>query len=99
MDKDSIKKQMDDAKTAAEHEAIISNYLSTGYLNRDEAIKKYKDFNNDHPEYYFPMRVTTISAGTTALIDDVPDNIIVGNLNQQLIYLTGKNLLEDMKNG
>lgn len=99
MNNDSIKNQTDDAKTAAEHEFIILKYQKTRYLDREDAIKKYKDFNTNHPEYYLPMRTNTISKGTAVLIDEVSNDTIVDNLNQQLRYLISKNLLEDMKNG
>lgn len=90
-----VKKEKDDVKTATEHAEIILRYQQTGYLDRDDAIKKYKEFNNDHPDYYGPMRVATVSAGTAVYIEDerIPDSVIVGNLNQQFLWLTEKNLL------
>ena len=33
-----------DLKTIAEHTQIISHYQNTGYLDREDAIKKYKKF-------------------------------------------------------
>ena len=32
----------DDAKTIAEHSRLILTYRQTGFLNREEAIRKYK---------------------------------------------------------
>ena len=92
-----IKEVKDDATTIAEYMAIIMRYMQTGWLDRDDAIKKYNDFNNDHPDYYISLRAATISAGTAAKIDEVSADVIVGNLNQQLLYLTGKNLLEEQE--
>lgn len=88
------KENIDDLKTAAEHEAIILRFQQTGYLDRDDAIKKYKEFNDNHPEYYMAMSVATQAAGTAAYIGDVPDEVIVKNLKDQLLYLAGKKLSE-----
>lgn len=93
-----IKKTKDDATTIAEHSVIISQYKQTGYLDRDDAIKKYREFNDNHPDYFIPMRSITISAGTAANIEDVPNEVIVGNLEKQLFYLTGKNFLGERNN-
>lgn len=93
-----IKDKKDDATTIAEHEAIILHYRQTGYLlDHDDAVRKYKEFNDNHPEYYNPMMTIAIQNGTAVRIDDrnIPDEVIIGNMNQQLFYLTGKNLLEE----
>ena len=47
----SYEQIFDDAKTMVVHQRIITTYQATGQLDRDDAIKKYKDFNNSHPEY------------------------------------------------
>lgn len=93
-----IKKTKDDATTIAEHSAILLHYRQTGYLDRDDAVRKYKEFNDSHREYYLAMTATANRSGTLVQIDgkDISDEIIIGNLNQQLLYLTGKNLLEDL---
>lgn len=94
--KDSIdvKKAKDDATTIAEHSAILLHYKQTGYLDRDDAIKKYREFNNNHPDYYVDMRTVTVVTGTAAYIGDVPNDVLVMNLDAQLFYLTGKKILE-----
>lgn len=94
-----IKKTKDDGTTIAEHMAILLQYKQTGYLDRNDAIKKYKEFNDNHLDYYIPMRATTISTGTAANIEDVPNEVIVKNLGDQLFYLTGKSFLEEWNNG
>ncbi len=91
-----IKKTKDDAITIAEHSAILLHYKQTGHLERSDAIKKYKEFNDNHPEYYLAMKAVATQNGTAVQID-IPDEVIIGNLNQQLLYLTGKNLLEELK--
>ena len=60
----SAEKTKHDATTALEHEAIILRFQQTGCLDREDAIKKYKEFNDDHPEYYMAMSVATKAAGT-----------------------------------
>lgn len=93
------KKLMDDVKTAAEHEAVILKFLKTGELDRDDAIKKYNSFNSAHPEYYIGMAASATVSGSAVPIDTAPNNVIVGNLQAQLLYLSGKNMLEGMRNG
>lgn len=92
-----IKKTKDDATTIAEHTAILLRYQQTGYLDKDDAIEKYEEFNENHKEYYCAMSIQAAYRGTVMQIRDprIPCEVIVGNLNQQLFYLTGKNLLED----
>lgn len=92
----SAKKTKDDATTIAEHSAILLHYKQTGCLDRDDAIKKYREFNDNHPDYYVAMRAATVSAGTAAHIGDVPNDVLVMNLDSQLFYLTGKKVLEDL---
>lgn len=96
---DAERKKADDVKTAAEHEAIILKYQQTGILDRDDAIKKYNDFNTNHPEYYTSMTITAMVSGSAVPIDRTPDNVIVGNLQAQLTYLIGKKITEDKGNG
>lgn len=99
MNNESERKQVDDAKTAAEHEAIILRYQRTGELDRADAIKKYRDFNGTHPDYYVSMTAMSSAAGTSAPIGSLPDNVIVDNLQAQLAYLAGKKITEDRNNG
>ena len=91
--------QTDEKQTAAEHEAIILHYLNTGELDRDDAIKKYKNFNYTHSEYYTGISVAAAATNSLCPIENLPNNVIVDNLNAQLLYLTGKNLLDNQSNG
>ena len=68
-------------------------------MDRADAIKKYKDFNDAHPDYYVSMAAVTTISGSAGLIDNAPDNVIVGNLQAQLVYLTGKKITEGRNNG
>lgn len=90
----NAKEAKDDLTTIAEHSAILLRYKQTGYLDRDDAIKKYREFNDNHPDYYVAMRVATVSAGAAAYIGDVPNDVLVMNLDDQLFYLTGKKMLD-----
>lgn len=99
MNNESERKQVDDTKTAAEHESIILRYQRTGELDRADAIRRYKDFNDAHPDYYVSMATITTISGGAGLIDNAPDNVIVGNLQAQLVYLAGKKITEDRNNG
>lgn len=85
--------QADDLKTALEHEQIILNYLKTGLIDREHAIKKYSDFNASHPTYYTMINLSGAVNQNIAPLNQLSDNDIVVNLNQQLIFLSGKNLL------
>ncbi len=96
---DAERKKIDGAKTAAEHESIILKYQQTGILDRDDAIKKYNDFNTNYPEYYINMMVTASASESAVPIDRMPNNVIVGNLQAQLLYLTGKKITEGRNNG
>ena len=62
-------------------------------------LKKYKDFNDAHPDYYVSMTAVTTISGSAELIDNAPDNVIAGNLQAQLVYLTGKKITEGRNNG
>ena len=95
----NLNEPSDDKQTAIEHEYIILHYVQTGYLDRTDAIKKFKKFNDSHPEYALPMQAGAKASGSAIQIELAPDNVIIGNLNQQLFYLAGKNLLGGQKNG
>lgn len=95
----SCEKIFDDAKTMVEHQRIITTYQTTGRLDRDDAIKKYKDFNNSHPEYIAAVNLQGTVFHNVAPMDTLSDWDIVMNLNRQLMYLGGKNLLEGLQNG
>ena len=87
-----------DLKTIAEHTQIISHYHNTGYLDRDDALRKYKKFNDDHPDYYAGMTLGAKISGTAVQIDDVDDNnIIVGNMKKQVEYLLAKKTFDKIQ--
>lgn len=93
------KKSIDDAKTIAEHERIIMRYCSTGKLDREDAIEKYKDFNNSHPEYKASVNIQGAIFHNVVPMENLSDFDVVRNLQLQLLHLGEKNLLEGMNNG
>lgn len=92
-------KMFDDAKTMAEHQNIIINYYKTGRLDRADAIKKYKDFNNSHPEYKASVNIQGAIFHNVVPMENLSDFDVVRNLQLQLLHLGEKNLLEGMNNG
>ena len=92
-------KLCDDAKTMAEHQYIIITYRSTGKLDRQDAIEKYREFNRSHPEYIAGVNMQGAIFHNVLPMENLSDFDIVRNLQLQLLYLGGKNLLEGLNNG
>lgn len=95
MNNDNNINQMSEQETATEHEFIILHYLQTGQLDRDDAINKYINFNSSHLDYCNTVNTAAAVSGNSCPIWNLPNSAIVKNLNAQLLYLTGKNLLND----
>ena len=87
MDLKQLHDNAETAKTLAEHQRIINTYITTHSLDRDEAIKKFNDFNTNHPDYYAKMAASSMAAGTLTPIVNVSDDVIVRNLQMQVAYL------------
>ncbi len=87
---------IDNKKTIAEHTAIILTYQNTGFLDKENAIKKYKDFNLMHQDYYAAMKIETCLTNTNINIEDAPSNVIINNLSAQLLWLAGEEYLKTM---
>ena len=85
---------IDNKKTIAEHTAIILTYQNTGFLDKENAIKKYKDFNLMHPNYYATMKLETCLTNTNINIEDAPSDVIINNLSAQLLWLAGEEYLK-----
>lgn len=88
-----------DIKTMAEHQNIITTFRSTGRLDRLDAIDKYTKFNRSHPEYIAAVELQGTVFHNVAPMENLSDWDIISNLNRQLMYLGGKNLLEGLQNG
>ena len=94
MDERKIVELADDAKTIVEYEAIILRFLRTGMLDREDAIAKCKKFYITHPEYVAWMNAQNIVCDHLKPWEELTDGEVVGNMNRQLIYISGKNMLE-----
>ncbi len=92
-------KLVDDVKTLAEHEAIILRYKRTGLLDRERAIQVYQEFCVKNPGYAAAVLAQTAVRHNGVDLAMASDDVIVGNLNQQIMYCGGKNLLEGLCNG
>ena len=76
-------------KTIIEHSKIINDYKKLGIINRDEAIKKYLDFNSKHPDYYSNLNLVTTISNTKIKITEADNDTIITNLEAQLLWLQG----------
>ena len=87
-----------DLKTLAEHDAIIRIYSRTGYLDRQDALKKYQRFNEDHPDYLIFMNAKAATGSNRIVpLESMTDIDIVGNLSEQFEYLVEKNALKEWR--
>lgn len=77
-------------KTIIEHSKIINDYKNLGIINRDEAIKKYLDFNSKHPDYYSNLNFVTTISNTKITISEADNDTLIANLETQLLWLQGK---------
>lgn len=94
MDERKIVELADDAKAIVEYEAIILRFLRTGMLDREDAIAKCKKFYITHPEYVAWMNAQNMVCDNLKPWEELTDGEVVGNMNRQLIYIGGKNMLE-----
>ena len=94
MDERKIVELADDAKTIVEYEAIILRFLRTGMLDREDAIAKCKKFYITHPKYVAWMNAQNIVCDNLKPWEELTDGEVVENMNRQLIYIGGKNMLE-----
>ena len=85
----------DDAKTAAEHSAIILHFLQTGELNRDDAQLKFAKFNMNYPEYFAAIQAKNELLHNMVPWEQLSDWDMIRNLNSQFVYLGCNSLLQD----
>jgi len=99
MNLNQLNHDVDNAKTLAEHQKIINTYITTHSLNREEAIKKFNEFNLNHPDYYVTMSTASMAAGVFTPIRNVSDDVIVDNLKMQVAYLLGDSVFGGNNHG
>ena len=93
-----LSQEAKDAKTLAEHKAIIWHYLRTGDLDKQNALEKYRQFEEDHPDYEgFKKMKSALTRNPIVPLEPTTDDVIVGNLNEQFKYLSGKDALEEWR--
>lgn len=83
----------DESKTLTEHSAIINKYQATGFLDRNNAIKKYLAFNAKYSEFYIQHESIAVASNSNISIKNAPDDIIVGNLKAQFDWLATKSVI------
>lgn len=86
----------DELKTIEEHSAIINKFKSTGFLDREDAIKKYLNFNTKYKDFYIPYESIAVASKSNISIQDASDDIIVGNLKAQFDWLTSKVITKNL---
>ena len=74
-------------KTIIQHSKIINDYKNLGIINRDEAIKKYLDFNSKHQDYYSNLNLVTTISNTKIKITEADNDTLIVNLEAQLLWL------------
>lgn len=94
MDGRKIVELTDDEKTIMEYEVIILRFLQTGMLDRADAIAKCKKFNRTHPQYAAIIELQNALDNNRNSREDLTDEKIIYNMNLQLIYISGRNMLE-----
>ena len=82
-------KDIDKDKIISEHHSIIQNYNKTGFLDRENAINKYIDFNRKYPEYNSKKEIVATVTNSSIKIDFATNDVIVDNLKAQLSWLVG----------
>ncbi len=102
MDEFRAYQQLDKAdkwKTLLEHELIILQYYKTGILDRDHAISVYQNFSAKNFDYRVCVQMETSIKQNSLDITMASNDQIIYNLNRQFLYLTGRSILEELRNG
>ena len=99
MDAFQAYQQADKWKTLLEHAQIIFTYQNTGKLDREHAISVYCDFSAKNPDYLVCVLAEAAIMQNGIELATASDDQIVYNLNQQVLYLSGKSLWEGLRNG
>ena len=84
-----------------EREYIIGLYNSTGFLNRDEAIRKIETIQINDPELGIATKAKQLTSGWVDL-HKVGNDLIIANMQFQVDFLKlklDKKALEEKDNG
>ncbi len=82
-------------KSLLEHEQIILTYCRTGILDRDHAISVYQNFSKKNVDYRVCVQMETSIKQNGLDITRASDDQIVFNLNQQMLFLAGRSILDE----
>ena len=99
-----IKKEYDKlslAKDIAEREKIVYQFQTTGFLDRNEVIKKITSLQLTDAELVLATKAKQKASGSVDLYQ-VDDNLIISNMRFQIDFLKAKLAkleLEDKANG
>ena len=87
--------KIDDIKTIQEHKRIILSF-NNNQFDRNEAISAFMTFQLSHPDYMLAKVVgSVVSQNCNTTIFNLSDSDLVLNLDLQLLYLTGKCLMQN----
>ena len=89
-------KDIDKEITVAEHASIIQNYRKTRFLDRDNAIKKYTDFNKKYPDFHNLQKSAGIITNNFIKFEDATNDVIAENLHSQILWLVGADYLKQL---
>ena len=89
-------KNVEKAKSIAEHISLIREYQQSGLLDRTKALEIYKKFNFEHEDYCTLMNATAAATNSSIQIDSASDQILVDNLKRQALWAVGEESLIEM---
>lgn len=87
MKAEDIAELVNNVKTLKEHNDIITWFENTETLDRDEALAKYRKFNNEHPDFYAPHKDLCERQGCLADLGETNNKTIVENMKCQRDWL------------
>ena len=84
------------AKIIKEHSDIIVKYYKTGEFDRSDALRKFKTFNIENADYCATSNAIFAARNVLTSIDTCTNNDIVENLKLQLVWLAGKEFVDEL---
>ena len=88
--------EIDKSKTIEEHSNIICTYYKFGTIDREDAIRKFRLFNEKHSDYCAAS--TTVFRANNSLdsIKNCSNEAIIENLKLQLAFLAGEDYVNNL---